>query len=82
MTILQILNISSGKVQVEQDVFYIPRQSHFIFVNQLEQPADDELEFSDDEVEAAYCSCLKHNGILCTFGAFFETINTHTVPSA
>ncbi|KAF9454202.1 NAF1-domain-containing protein [Macrolepiota fuliginosa MF-IS2] len=68
----QTFPLDSGKVQVGRDVFHVPRRSHFVFVNRLEhfkgsdasnvhdeEPADDELEFSDDEAEAAYRSRLK-----------------------
>ena len=52
------------KVRVNREVFHIPGWSNFMFVSQLkrlngsdasnahdEEPADDELEFSDDEAE-------------------------------
>ncbi|RDX51141.1 NAF1-domain-containing protein [Lentinus brumalis] len=55
------------KVQVGRPVFHVPTKSHYVFVQQLrhlkgsdasnvndEEPGDDELEFSDDEAEAAY----------------------------
>ncbi|CCL98128.1 uncharacterized protein FIBRA_00122 [Fibroporia radiculosa] len=55
------------KVRLSRPVFHVPERSNFIFVRQLqrlkgsdasnvhdEEPADDELEFSDDEAEAAY----------------------------
>lgn len=54
-------------------MFHLPRRSHFVFVNLLkqfkgsdasnvhdEEPGEDEIEFSDDEAEAAYRSRLKH----------------------
>ncbi|EGN93097.1 hypothetical protein SERLA73DRAFT_78943 [Serpula lacrymans var. lacrymans S7.3] len=57
------------KVRVAREVFHVPQQSNFVFVNQLkklkgsdasnindEEPADHELEFSDDEQEAAHKS--------------------------
>ncbi|RPD82296.1 NAF1-domain-containing protein [Lentinus tigrinus ALCF2SS1-7] len=59
------------KVQVGRPVFHVPTQSHYVFVQQLrhfkgsdasnvndEEPADDELEFSDDEAEAAHKRAL------------------------
>ncbi|KAF8203942.1 Gar1/Naf1 RNA binding region-domain-containing protein [Pholiota molesta] len=60
------------RVRVGREVFHVPTRSRFVFVNQIkafkgsdasnvhdEEPADDELEFSDDEAEAAYKSRLK-----------------------
>jgi H/ACA ribonucleoprotein complex non-core subunit NAF1 len=53
-------------------VFHVPQRSHFVFLSQIkqfkgsdasnvhdEEPADDELEFSDDEAEAAHNRSLK-----------------------
>ncbi|KAJ7109895.1 Gar1/Naf1 RNA binding region-domain-containing protein [Mycena epipterygia] len=64
--------IDKDKVQLSRPVFHVPQRSNFVFVNQIrrfkgsdasnmhdEEPADDELEFSDDEAEAAYKSSLK-----------------------
>ncbi|KAI0962183.1 hypothetical protein AcV7_001082 [Taiwanofungus camphoratus] len=55
------------KVRVLRPVFHVPERSNFVFVRQLrhlkgsdasnvhdEEPAEDELEFSDDEEEAAH----------------------------
>ncbi|PIL31357.1 hypothetical protein GSI_06056 [Ganoderma sinense ZZ0214-1] len=55
------------KVQVGRPVFHVPEKSHYVFVQQLrhlkgsdasnvhdEEPGEDELEFSDDEAEAAH----------------------------
>ncbi|CAA7264796.1 unnamed protein product [Cyclocybe aegerita] len=60
------------RVRVGREVFHVPAQSHFVFVSQIkamkgsdasnvhdEEPAEDELEFSDDEAEAAHRSRLK-----------------------
>lgn len=60
------------KVQVSRTVFHLPNRSNFIFLSQLkkwkgsdasnvhdEEPAEHELEFSDDEEEAAYKSQQK-----------------------
>ena len=60
------------QVRICREVFHVPRRSRFVFVNQVkrlkgsdasnvhdEEPADDELEFSDDEAEAAFKSNLK-----------------------
>ena len=59
------------KVQVGREVFHVPARSNFVFVRQLralkgsdasnahdEEPADDELEFSDDEEERAHKRAL------------------------
>jgi H/ACA ribonucleoprotein complex non-core subunit NAF1 len=64
--------LDQDKVQLSRSVFHVPQRSHFVSVNQIkrfrgsdasnmhdEEPADDELEFSDDEAEAAYKSSLK-----------------------
>ncbi|EIN13920.1 NAF1-domain-containing protein [Punctularia strigosozonata HHB-11173 SS5] len=61
-----------GKVQVSQPVFHVPRRSHFVFLNELkhskgsdasnihdEEPAAHELDFSDDEEEAAFKRAAK-----------------------
>jgi hypothetical protein len=60
------------QMQIARDVFHVPQRSRFIFLNQIkqmkgsdasnvydEEPADHELEFSDDEAEAAFKSSLK-----------------------
>jgi H/ACA ribonucleoprotein complex non-core subunit NAF1 len=65
------------RVRVGREVFHVPTRSRFVFVNQIkalrgsdasnvhdEEPADDELEFSDDEAEAAYRSRLKRKCVL------------------
>lgn len=52
---------------MSREVFHVPQRSHFVFVDQLkrirgsdasnihdEEPAEDEIEFSDDEKEAAF----------------------------
>ncbi|KAG9314103.1 Gar1/Naf1 RNA binding region-domain-containing protein [Chiua virens] len=59
--------LDTSKVWLSREVFHIPQRSHFVFVNQLkdmrgsdasnihdEEPAEDEIEFSDDEKEAAF----------------------------
>ncbi|KAJ7269410.1 Gar1/Naf1 RNA binding region-domain-containing protein [Mycena haematopus] len=64
--------LDSDKVQLSRPVFHVPQRSRFVFVNQIkrfkgsdasnmhdEEPADDEVEFSDDEAEAAYKRELK-----------------------
>ncbi|KAG6889985.1 hypothetical protein C0995_012945 [Termitomyces sp. Mi166 len=60
------------RVQVSREVFHVPTRSNFVFLNQLrkakgsdasnvhdEEPAEHELEFSDDEAEAAYKASMK-----------------------
>ncbi|KAJ6609385.1 hypothetical protein B0H10DRAFT_2298041 [Mycena sp. CBHHK59/15] len=60
------------QVQLSRPVFHVPQRSNFVFVDQIkkfkgsdasnvhdEEPADDELEFSDDEAEAMYKSSSK-----------------------
>lgn len=73
------------RVRVGREVFHVPTRSRFVFVNQIkafrgsdasnvhdEEPADDELEFSDDEAEAAYRSRLKRKCVLSfSFSSFF-----------
>ncbi|KAJ7161259.1 Gar1/Naf1 RNA binding region-domain-containing protein [Mycena crocata] len=67
-----IYPLDADRVQLSRPVFHVPQRSKFVFVNQIkrfkgsdasnmhdEEPADDELEFSDDEAEAAYKSNLK-----------------------
>ncbi|KIK94144.1 hypothetical protein PAXRUDRAFT_33679 [Paxillus rubicundulus Ve08.2h10] len=59
--------LDAEKVRISREVFHVPQRSHFVFVNQLkklrgsdasnihdEEPAEDEIEFSDDEQEAAF----------------------------
>lgn len=55
------------KVRISREIFHVPQKSKYVFVDQLkrlrgsdasnihdEEPAEDELEFSDDEKEAAF----------------------------
>ena len=66
------------KVQVSKEVFHVPARSNFVFVRQLralkgsdasnahdEEPADDELEFSDDEEERAHKRAMERKYVLC-----------------
>ncbi|KAH9849222.1 Gar1/Naf1 RNA binding region-domain-containing protein [Lenzites betulinus] len=59
--------LDSEKVQVGRAVYHVPDRSNYVFVRQLrqfrgsdasnvhdEEPGDDEVEFSDDEQEAAH----------------------------
>lgn len=60
------------KMRIARKVFHVPKRSHFVFLSQIkqmkgsdasnvhdEEPAEHELEFSDDEAEAAFKSILK-----------------------
>ncbi|KAG6837648.1 hypothetical protein H0H93_004924 [Arthromyces matolae] len=60
------------RAQIARDVFHVPARSNYIFLKQLakmkgsdasnvhdEEPAEHELEFSDDEAEAAYKANMK-----------------------
>ncbi|KAF8346975.1 Gar1/Naf1 RNA binding region-domain-containing protein [Amanita rubescens] len=60
------------KVQVSREVFHVPSRSNFVFLREIkrlkgsdasnvhdEEPAEDELEFSDDEAEAAHRQRMK-----------------------
>ncbi|KAI0778972.1 Gar1/Naf1 RNA binding region-domain-containing protein [Trametes elegans] len=59
--------LDAEKVKLGRTVYHVPHRSNYVFVRQLrqfkgsdasnvhdEEPADDELEFSDDEQEAAH----------------------------
>ncbi|KAF9245834.1 NAF1-domain-containing protein [Melanogaster broomeanus] len=59
--------LDTAKIWLSREVFHVPQRSRFVFVDQLkklrgsdasnlhdEEPADDEVEFSDDEQEAAF----------------------------
>ncbi|KAI6136374.1 Gar1/Naf1 RNA binding region-domain-containing protein [Pisolithus sp. B1] len=59
--------VDTEKIRVSREVFHVPRKSKYVFVEQLkkmrgsdasnihdEEPAEDELEFSDDEQEAVF----------------------------
>ncbi|KAI9060521.1 NAF1-domain-containing protein [Trametes sanguinea] len=63
--------LDTEKVQVGRAVYHVPQRSNYVFVRQLrqfkgsdasnvhdEEPAEDELEFSDDEQEAAHKRAL------------------------
>lgn len=60
------------KVRVSRKVYHVPQRSNFVFMQQIramkgsdasnmndEEPADHELEFSDDEAEAEHRRNLK-----------------------
>ncbi|KAF8078940.1 Gar1/Naf1 RNA binding region-domain-containing protein [Lyophyllum atratum] len=64
--------LNPERIQIAQEVFHVPARSNFVFLNYLkrlkgsdasnvhdEEPAENELEFSDDEAEAAYKASLK-----------------------
>jgi len=59
--------LDTEKIRVSRPVFHVPRRSHFVWVRQLvalkgsdasnmndEEPAEHELDFSDDEAEAEF----------------------------
>ena len=59
--------MDTEKVQIGKPVFHVPCKSFYVFVQQIkhlkgsdasnvhdEEPGEDELEFSDDEQEAAH----------------------------
>ena len=60
------------KVRVSREVFHVPLRSNFVFLREIqklrgsdasnvhdEEPAEDELEFSDDEAETAHRQRMK-----------------------
>lgn len=64
--------IDTNIVSTSREVFHVPSRSHFVFPSQLrmfkgsdasnvhdEEVGADEMEFSDDEAEAAYKRQLK-----------------------
>ncbi len=66
--------IDADKVKLSRPVFHVPARSHFIALRDLhrmrgsdasnvydEEPADHELEFSDDEAEAEFKRNLKQS---------------------
>ena len=73
--------LDPARMQISRDVFHVPNRSNFVFTNQIkqmkgsdasnvhdEEPADHELEFSDDEAEAAFRSSFKRryvSTVLC-----------------
>ena len=79
------------RVKIGREVFHVPTKSRFVFVSQIkalkgsdasnvhdEEPADDELEFSDDEAEAAYRNRLKRKcGSFPLFFSSFSLPNLH-----
>ena len=69
--------LDTTKIQVGRAVFHVPTKSNYVFVQQLrhlkgsdasnvhdEEPGEDELEFSDDEAEAAYKRAQAHKCVL------------------
>ena len=64
------------KVRVSRKVYHVPQRSNFVFMQQIqaikgsdasnmndEEPADHELEFSDDEAEAEHRSATRRRRI-------------------
>ena len=70
--------LDTEKVRIAREVFHIPTRSKFVSVSYLkqqfkgsdasnahdEEPADDELEFSDDEAEREHKRALKDRSVL------------------
>ena len=69
--------LDADKVRVSREVFHVPSRSNFVFIRLLkqlrgsdasnahdEEPAEDELEFSDDEEERAYKRSLEERSVL------------------
>lgn len=71
--------LDAGEARVSRPVFHVPARSKYVFVTELsrlrgsdasnvhdEEPAEYELEFSDDEAEAAHRAKLR-NKYVCLF---------------
>ena len=69
--------LDKERAQILRPIFHVPNRSNFVFVDRLklvkgsdasnahdEEPGDDEIEFSDDEQEAAYKRMLKERYLL------------------
>ena len=69
--------MDTEKVKISREVFHLPARSKFVFVSQIkaykgsdasnahdEEPADDELEFSDDEAERAHKRATEHRFVV------------------
>ncbi|EMD32566.1 hypothetical protein CERSUDRAFT_99296 [Gelatoporia subvermispora B] len=82
------------KVQVSRPVFHVPERSRFVFVRQLkrfkgsdasnvndEEPAEDELEFSDDEQEAAHKRSLAQRRERTRAGSVVSSRHATPTPS-
>jgi hypothetical protein len=83
------------QMQIARDVYHVPQRSRFIFLNEIErmkgsdasnvhdeEPADHELEFSDDEAEAAFRSSLKRKCayvVLCLFNSKVDIVDEVTL---
>ncbi|KAF8641216.1 hypothetical protein AX17_000850 [Amanita inopinata Kibby_2008] len=64
--------LDTDKVRVAREVFHVPQRSNFVFLREIrrlkgsdasnvhdEEPAEDELEFSDDDAETAHRGRMK-----------------------
>ena len=64
--------LNTEKIRVAREVYHVPQRSNFVFIDYLkklrgsdasnihdEEPAEDEIEFSDDEQEAAFKQARK-----------------------
>lgn len=78
--------VDMEKVQVGRSVYHVPNWSHYVFVQQLrhykgsdasnvhdEEPGEDELEFSDDEQEAAHKKAQTLRSVHTKFAEFLLT---------
>ncbi|KIY51311.1 NAF1-domain-containing protein [Fistulina hepatica ATCC 64428] len=79
------------KVRVSREVFHAPRRSHFVSIRRIrgvkgsdasnvhdEEPAEDELDFSDDEAEARHRAQLKRRKSESRAGSVLSS--RHTTP--
>lgn len=80
--------IDSERIRLSREVYHVPARSRFVFVSQIkaikgsdasnvhdEEPADEELEFSDDETEAAFRSRLKRKCVSLPLYCAFSDIS-------
>jgi H/ACA ribonucleoprotein complex non-core subunit NAF1 len=71
--------LDKERAQISRPIFHVPGRSNFVFIDKLrlargsdasnahdEEPGEDEVEFSDDEQEAAYKRMLKER-FFCSF---------------
>lgn len=76
-------------MHVARKIYHVPARSTYVFLNRIkhlkgsdasnvhdEEPDDDELEFSDDEAEAAHKSALKQKYALLS-PSFDPPLMTH-----
>ncbi|EIW64159.1 NAF1-domain-containing protein [Trametes versicolor FP-101664 SS1] len=86
--------LDTEKVQVGRVVYHVPDRSNYVFVRQLQQykgsdasnvhdeePGDDEVEFSDDEQEAAHKRAAAHRREQSRGRSVTSSRHTTPVPS-